>query len=81
MTVNLCPFSGVSVPRFRGICAPFPPPFLPFCAPFQGYLVKDIKDLKVFKSRGNAGIENRLIPLNRIKKRRCPAGGAEYYVE
>ena len=55
--------SWVSVHRFRGICASFPPPFLPFCAPFQGYLVKDIKDLKVFKSRGNGGFGDRLIPL------------------
>jgi len=63
MTVNLCPVSGVSVPRFRGICAPFPPPFLPFCAPFQGYLVKDIKDLKVFISGGTPVLRTGLSPL------------------
>jgi hypothetical protein len=54
MTVNLCIVSGGFVHRFRGVCAPFPPPFLPFCAPFQGYLVKDIKYLKVFISGGGS---------------------------
>jgi len=64
MTVNLCPVSGVSAPRFRGICAPFQG----YLRPVSGVFSKRYKRLKSLYKRGNAGIENRLIPLNRIKR-------------
>ncbi len=63
MTAIYSIVSGVLQHRFRGITASFPPPFRDITASFQGYLVKDIKDLKVFISRGNAGFMTGLSPL------------------